>query len=995
MVLSSGSNDDEIRPPCWGPGSSSFTPSVDRAADDDLPLVVLDRAAEVAALPVASPLTVQAQDYLRAQGITDERTWAAFRLNGVDPAVYARLGLVGHRAVRDDHLNLPTCDPRHPDVICGVIRLSPAQNKHRFITTPAGLGGPVDLDRQQRIILTDTPFLALRLHAAGARHTALVEHPAVLPPLVPWLTGRVVTLASYKHPGLAALRAALGDRVAPDHAVLVRSSLSITEPDTLSILGIDPVSVRDPGPRPPITPLLVKELYAFAEGRITTAAGMAALSAIGMDSPDLVAAFRPGYLPVDVRQALPPSARAACAGIELGNCLAIPAWDDQGVIADLLLVQACDGGHTVTSLWSEPRGMVAPVLATAYRHLVVTDTPRWLGRLSATGQPALLVRGLADLRANLGRLVAGGVASVAVCARASSGAMADLLHAAGLAVELRNRDGRHWRPAQAPMAVEPPAVVPTAEPAAAPAPAPAPAPELPAAPAAVLAPASESTAPAPPTLTLVRHDPVAEQALFQLGPATVTVQVPWGDGTSLEVVIAVDGRRHRDRFDLASAAQRLRFAISAAQRTGLPSAQIAAAVAEALPRVQALAQPAAAAEPVPSAPTLAPADQAAALAYLRDDHLLARVGADLAELAPGVDPEALALLFLAAVSRLGSEPLWLVLTATAPDERFPVLDVLAAITPPEHLVHVSRLTDNALFHGDAAALRHRLLLIDDAAAITPSVATALKVLHARGSLIGTQVERDGLLGAMRTRFVAAHGPLAVITATAGDVPAALRHQLLGLPLDDDPGHGDRHLLARCRRWATPAASTAGQAATRLRQAQSLLAPLPVVIPDLSPTALPTAVTGRRALQDACLGVIAASALLHQHQRPRFEGHVVATAADLATAARLVTVLAARTSGDLPLRAQRLLAALAAGGGTAVTMASVEAALPGWPRSTLRRAIDDLIRAEHLAPVRGRPGQAREYRLLPALYGTANREPGHLATPGHAGWPPPSDGAACG
>lgn len=496
----------------------------------------------------------------------------------------------------------------------------------------------------------------------------------------------------------------------------------------------------------------------------------------------------------------------------------------------------------------------------------------------------------------------------------------------------------------------------------------------------------------PAALELLAHDVAAEQAVIRAGAVTYRVQVPWSDTTMVDVMAEAGVKRQRDRLDVAVAAQRLRFAAVAGSRLGVAPAVIAQDLQRLLPLLQGLAAPAAA--PMRAAGDglqAGSASRTAALTRLRDPDLLSGIAADLATLGCPGDADACARLALVAISRLGTDPLWVALTAADPGERFPALDVLAAITPPEDLIHVSRLSEQALANAEPGALRHRLLLLDDAAAITPAVATALRILHARGSLSVARLERDPVRGQWRTRFVAAEGPLALITATTGDVPEALRAEIVPIPAVPavHTHQPTRPCVAPFRQGAA-----AATAITRLHDLQRCVEPGAVLLP-AEGVALPGGMAGMRALRAACDGLIAASALLHQHQRLRCDGQVVATAADVAIATRVVQPLVQAVRDGLSPRAAQLAAALLPVGHAEFDMQTVAAVTPGWSRPTRQRALDDLLVAEEVVALRGRAGQRRSYRRLTTQRHLDPGQPAHLLTPAHDSWAGATPHAASG
>jgi hypothetical protein len=448
-------------------------------------------------------------------------------------------------------------------------------------------------------------------------------------------------------------------------------------------------------------------------------------------------------------------------------------------------------------------------------------------------------------------------------------------------------------------------------------------------------------------------------------------------------VLSVGTAKHRDRFDLAVVAQRLRFAATASLRTAVPPADIATALALILPAVQRLAAPATTATVVAptSTPTgMSPAERDASLALLRAPDLLPRWLADLDAMGWVGEDDAKTVVVLSAISRLSDEPVWAMLTADAPGERFPALGILAAITPPEQCLHLSRLTDSALFHGGTDALKHKLLILDDLAGLSTAASTALRMLQARGVLTATQVERDPVRGGMRTRVVEARGPLTVLTATSSRVSPSLAASFVDVPLDDSAAQSQRLLAAR-QRVVAPADRE--RIATRWIHAQRLLRALPVTIP--SDVTLPDMIRKHRALLAPFIGFVNASALLHQHQRPLIDGCIIATAADVELARHAVAPLATQVVGGLTARAQAAMTALSGLSSTTFTLADLRRLLPDWSRGTACRAVEDLVAADCVVALRQRSGARTEYQLLasPSSASTSSRESDLLTCSGPA------------
>jgi hypothetical protein len=118
-----------------------------------------------------------------------------------------------------------------------------------------------------------------------------------------------------------------------------------------------------------------------------------------------------------------------------------------------------------------------------------------------------------------------------------------------------------------------------------------------------------------------------------------------------------------------------------------------------------------------------------------------------------------------------------------------------------------------------------------------------------------------------------------------------------------------------------------------------------------------------------LNLIEVSAFLHQHQRERRGGAIVATVADYGVAYALAAEVLQETLSDLrkPLReALERVRGLSLNGDGSVSRREIREAL-SLPDSTVRRWLSDLVELEYLTQVeasKGGAGKTSRYRLVP-------------------------------
>ena len=570
------------------PAFATVTESPAVAASDVLTEVMRRSAAALAT-------DTTAQGYLNSVGLNVPMIGDIFRLgaghasltDGLDASDWAaldRLGLVHclHRTLtlaKPGGLNLPTFDPRDPERVVGVIRMVPCQHKHHFATPPVGLACTSSIATEPRIVLVDAPLLGLRLAQAGVTGIAIVEDPAALVPLRDWLGQRELVIAGGKQRSVEAIANALGQAGERATRLVLVGDHSRYAAASLVALGLAPAEL------PEVTPHLLRDLHAYAVNRLSAGEATEALQMLGIDQAELVSTYRIGYLPDAYREALPKAARLALQGKRLTRSIVLPAFDERGAVVDLLALQVREQCGTYIGLAPEPRGLLAPEVATAHQDIIVVDSIHTLGLLAAAGhRNVLLLRGPEDARANARRLHAAGVRAAEVRVRRFSGDFASALASVGIAVSEAPcpqdpRDGDHAE-AQ-PIAggcpnIEPAESVPAT--AAEPIPfpislvQPAPGPD-PAAPVPVVvpqAPPTSVTIEIPP-LVLAEHDRQGERATFTAGPTTYVVQIPWDRDAQQEVVIRHAGKVFIDQLHMASAAARQRAAGNAALRCGLPA----------------------------------------------------------------------------------------------------------------------------------------------------------------------------------------------------------------------------------------------------------------------------------------------------------------------------------------------------------------------------------------------------------------------------------------
>jgi DNA primase catalytic core len=377
---------------------------------------------------------------------------------------------------------------------------------------------------------------------------------------------------------------------------------------------------------------------------------------------------------------------------------------------------------------------------------------------------------------------------------------------------------------------------------------------------------------------------------------------------------------HVDTLDLYVARARGLFVVQAAKELSVSEETIKRDVGGVILALESLVaeQVAATLAPTtPAAPAMSELEREAALALLRDPHLLDRILADF-ERAGVVGEETNKLVgYLAAISRKLPEPLAVIIQSASAAGKTSLMDAVLAFVPPEERVQYSAMTGQALFYMAETDLKHKVLaVVEEEGAERASY--ALKLLQSEGELTIASTGKDPETGKLVTHEYRVEGPVMImLTTTAVDLDEELVNRALVLTVDEDRAQTRAiHQLQRARR--TLAGRLAGAARADVlalhRTAQRLLEPVTVVNPYAPQLTFVDARTRSRRDHEKYLTLIDVIALLHQHQRERKTAeqggrtltYIEVTREDIAIANRLAAVVLGRSLDELPPQTRRFL-----------------------------------------------------------------------------------------
>lgn len=455
----------------------------------------------------------------------------------------------------------------------------------------------------------------------------------------------------------------------------------------------------------------------------------------------------------------------------------------------------------------------------------------------------------------------------------------------------------------------------------------------------------------------------------------------------MRVTVRVEqsGRFHVDTFDLYSARGRRGFIEGAAQTFELKSdahASIASELANLIDALEHERLALRARASVPEQEPMSANDRDDALAMLRDPNLLARLREDFAAIGCVGEESSMLAGYLATLSRKLPEPMSVLFCARSGAGKSTMQDRLCELVPPDDLIKYTRITGQALFYKEPNALMHKLLAIDEEEGAAEA-AYSLRNLQSGGYLSVSATRTDPQSGKQRAEDYRVNGPTSIFLTTAH--PEALdyetRNRFVMLTVDESKEQ-TRRILER-QRWSETLEGLIARekregVIRRHRDAQRLIEPLRIVIPESLGLSFPTGRLILRREHKKYLALIKAITLLHQHQRPRKRAavgdrtveYIEATRSDVELAQTLATNLLRRNLDELapPTRSlARDIAQLVASKGERETVfdrkeLQTATGLSLWH---IRTYLAQLIEYEYIAPVAGggRRGKRNLYELL--------------------------------
>lgn len=427
-------------------------------------------------------------------------------------------------------------------------------------------------------------------------------------------------------------------------------------------------------------------------------------------------------------------------------------------------------------------------------------------------------------------------------------------------------------------------------------------------------------------------------------------------------------RFHVDTLDLYSSRSRTEFGRRVAKALDVDESSVESDLLKLLVE----SEKASAEEPADgeSSIVISNAERQEALSFLRQKELLEQVAEGIDALGYVGEKTNKRLLYLVAISRKLQDPLSAVILSQSGAGKSGLTDVIERLTPPEDVVLLTRLTPQSLYYTAPGFLDQKLVIIEERHG-SMEADYSIRVLQSRKKLIAAAPVKDPMTGNMRTKVFSVEARAAFIEATTA---SSIHHEnatrCFELAMDESSEQTAR-ILERQRLMKTEKGlhlrERADAIAKKHWNVQRLLEPLPVVIPFADRLTFPADWMRARRDHARFLNLIEVSAFLHQFQRERHAGAIVASPDDYAIAYELASEVLVDTFSDLkkPLReAYERICALFREGEGPVSRRYIREQL-SVPDSTVRRWLSELVELEYLEIVesgRRGAGKATRYRL---------------------------------
>ena len=487
----------------------------------------------------------------------------------------------------------------------------------------------------------------------------------------------------------------------------------------------------------------------------------------------------------------------------------------------------------------------------------------------------------------------------------------------------------------------------------------------------------------PDDIPLVEDLPDGFRLTFETVEYEITPRPPYTG--RLQVALRAKTREQRpqkflDRCDLTSARARAATLRGLSQRLGLAKEEAEQQLAQILDTTEAWVEGFARenepnrAEP----PELTEAQKADALAFLQRPDLVEAILHDMEDLGYVGEEHGKLLAYLIGISRKLENPLSGIIRSQSGAGKSGLSGLVGQLTPPEDVIHYSRVSTHALAYAEKTYFKRKLLIMEERVG-GESADYYIRVLQSSHKIRQAVPVKDPVTGQMKTQEFEVEGPIAYLETTTDN---QLNHEnatrCFELFLDESQDQTRRiHARQRAARTLSRLRKNRQKEAIleRHHNAQRLLEPVEVVIPYVDLLSFPSRFLRTRRDNERFLCLIEASAFLHQYQRPRKSdgevAYVEATFDDYRLAYELAQDVLRASLHELSAPARELLEA-ARRLEESFTRRQLRDQVD-WPKHRVHEVLDELVEMEYVVQT-GCGGQGRTYRYSVVLDGGQQPSP---------------------
>jgi DNA primase len=445
---------------------------------------------------------------------------------------------------------------------------------------------------------------------------------------------------------------------------------------------------------------------------------------------------------------------------------------------------------------------------------------------------------------------------------------------------------------------------------------------------------------------------------------------------SLRAALISDGRKKRylDRLDLTSARARDETVKRLCRAFDFEAELAEAHLAEVLETTEEWALAEGESEDGSTeAPVLTEEQKLEALEFLQAPDLVARLQADMEVLGYVGEGKGKLLAYLVGLSRKLENPLSAIIRSQSGAGKSGLSSLVAKLTPPEDVIHYSRVSAHALAYAPKDAFKRKLIIMEERVG-GEAADYYIRILQSSHKIRQAVVIKDPATGQMRTQEFEVEGPIAYIeTTTDRHLNQENASRCFEIYLDETEQQTQRiHQLQRQARTLQRLKKADQQAIlARHHNAQRLLEEVKVVIPYVDILTFPTKWLRTRRDNERFLCLIEVSAFLHQFQRTRKScrrpdgeevSYIEANLDDYRLAYELAKDVLRDTLHELSISAREVLQTASSFEGGSFSRRDLRVAL-AWSQKRVHQAVHELLDMEYLSSVSEANGKAHRYTVV--------------------------------